>query len=321
MDREDTELFVDGFFVYAAIAGRRNGSMVATTARSRPAAENWSAAWSLDAERDEANVCALAKSMLSDRDAALLLDANLAVQKYSHGGRALLRARPDALVEVVCALECYVNDATQAMDERLIRLEELARVDRASASSLVDHSENPRIAAAARFFEPGALARYAADLGLPTFQIPDYAVSLHRHLRGLTIGKSSVLPIAYERHLDGLAELAQPSFDSGVFECFAPAEDGDGERRLSGKYQLHFHRAGLSWEVITSADGSWPDALAMVGLMNAVAREADSDSRFVFLELDEGDESVMWATTASIERAVADHVLGVRTDFGHEDEA
>jgi hypothetical protein len=314
-----TPLKLDGLFVYAEVTSTPSADGPTPT----PLPERLPVRTLAEAAAaSEGAIVALAESMQkSGRFADLLVDANRAVERFAHGGRALIRARRDALVEVICALETYIEWTDLPIEDRLHRLEELARIDRPSAIALIERAEEPAIASVARFLEPGSFRRYVNELGLPAVEIPDDALHLAPYRLGKMFGKQWSLPIAYEIDMRSLAADAGPFFEGAAFTSVAPRGMGDDQGHGAvDLYRLSIDLRGRRWEALVADKGNRADEPGVVGLLNAVLAELALEGRFLLLAPEEGDVSAVFAKTTSLERAVADHVL-FPYEVSAEDEA
>ncbi|HVK67320.1 MAG TPA: hypothetical protein VM694_22700, partial [Polyangium sp.] len=105
-----------------------------------------------------------------DARRALLANPFLAVRERRDGAREVLAAHPELRGDVLAALTVAVTDETAPYDVRFHALEQLAELDRAYAVAIAEMVEDPGmaplVAPLVKFPEPGALARYAHDVGL-----------------------------------------------------------------------------------------------------------------------------------------------------------
>ncbi|TKC98740.1 hypothetical protein [Polyangium fumosum] len=269
---------------------------------------------------------------------ALLANPFLAVRELRDGAREVLAAHPERRGDVLAALTVVVTDETEQYDVRFHALEQLAELDRAYAVSIAEMVEDPgmapRVAPLVKFPEPGALARYAHDVGL----LPELTDG---GLRALTIenvlGSRTALfakeTDAYPNHYDDvlarLARLVSPVLDDVLFEevphheFFDDDEDEDEDEdedayrpvndpdQLRDAYRLRAFLPDCTYEIVAGDTTDWITVEPALALLNTLCEARGSDLRFVELPTGSQDGCVLAAPARAIQTAVDEGVLVV----------
>lgn len=272
-----------------------------------------------------------------DARRALLANPFLAVRELRDGAREVLAAHPELRGDVLAALTVAATDETEQYHVRFHALEQLAELDRAYAVSIAEMVEDPGmallVAPLVKFPEPGALARYAHDVGL----LPELT---DRELRAVTIenvlGSRTALfakeTDAYPNHYDDvlarLARLVSPVLDDVLFEevphheffdddvsdedededAYRPVNDPD---QLRDAYRLRAFLADCTYEIVAGDTTDWIVVEPVLGLLNTLCEARGSDLRFVELPTGSQDACVLAAPARAIRTAVDDGVLVV----------
>jgi hypothetical protein len=114
--------------------------------------------------------------------------------------------------------------------------------------------------------------------------------------------ETGTFPNEHDVLLRDLAALAGPALRDAVFEQVPPPEpDGEEGNR---PYVLRAYAGGSRYEVQARALDDWYDVEAVVGLLNAVARDRASDVRFLILEPEGQVARVAVGPATALARAV-----------------
>ncbi|MDC3958778.1 hypothetical protein [Polyangium jinanense] len=272
-----------------------------------------------------------------DARRALLANPFLAVRELRDGAREVLAAHPELRGDVLAALTVAVTDETEQYYVRFHALEQLAELDRAYAVAIAEMVEDPRmaplVAPLVKFPEPGALARYAHNVGL----LPELTDG---ELRAVTIenvlGSRTALfaketdeyPNHYDRVLARLARLVSPVLDDVLFEevphheffddddddedddedAYRPVNDPD---QLRDAYRLRAFLPDCTYEIIAGNTTDWITVEPVLGLLNTLCEARGSDLRFVELPTGSQDACVLAAPARAIQTAVDEGILVV----------
>ncbi|MDI1449746.1 hypothetical protein [Polyangium sp. 6x1] len=267
---------------------------------------------------------------------ALLANPFLAVRELRDGAREVLAVHPERRGDVLAALTVVVTDETEQHYVRFHALEQLAELDRAYAVAIAEMVQDPgmapRVAPLVKFPEPGALARYAHDVGL----LPGITDG---ELRAVTIGsvlgsrtalfakETDVYPNHYDDVLARLARLVSPVLDDVLFEevphheFFDDDEDEDDDEdayrpvndpdQLRDAYRLRAFLPDCAYEIVAGDTTDWIAVEPVLGLLNTLCEARGSDLRFVELPTGSQDACVLAAPERAIRTAVDDGVLVV----------
>jgi len=273
---------------------------------------------------------------ISPARAELLADTERAVRTLEGGGEHVLAFRPDALGEVIAALESASADKSLADWRRRDALVQLARIERARALALAETCLDDVVLAPVarpllRFPDLVALVRCLRDAGLPVRRAAEY-----RALKGR--GKWRWLPTEdvletgavamdaswtpHEHAARRLAELAAPLLDDVAFvqiEAWPFPEpyeqiksvlivDPPTPEQLPLVERLRAYDRGEWIEVLVhDPEEGLSSILPALGLLNTLSVRRGSDLRFCALA-GGGDDTcarVLAASGAAIERGVA----------------
>ncbi|MDI1476731.1 hypothetical protein [Polyangium sp. y55x31] len=274
-----------------------------------------------------------------DARRALLANPFRAVRELRDGAREVLAAHPELRGDVLAALTVAVTDETEQYDVRFHALEQLAELDRAYAVAIAEMVEDPRmaplVAPLVKFPEPGALARYAHDIGLLP-EITDgelRAVTIENVLGSRTAlfaKETDAYPNHYDDVLTRLARLVSPVLDDVLFEevphheffdddvsdedddddddAYRPVNDPD---QLRDAYRLRAFLPDCTYEIVAGDTTDWIAVEPVLGLLNTLCEARGSDLRFVELSTGSQDGCVLAAPARAIQTAVDDGVLVV----------
>ncbi len=273
----------------------------------------------------------------------LLYDApTLVATRAPEAALALLHHRPDAFVEVIVALQSYIEQARHArLWDRLCSLDVLARIHKDSAREVVERTDD--LAPLLRFFVPGALADYAERHHLPIVDdgaalaervVLDTAIDVQRVNR-----KPECFPCGGDGVLEELAALT-PALRGAAFEevPHLPSRDDDefdevddvdevpqaeaaADDQLEERYRWRAWWRGERFDVIGGDFSSWLDVARLVGLLNAMLVRSTEPRRFHMVVDDGYTARVLLADPADVTAAVDDGVLSVLVDtVGTKDE-
>jgi hypothetical protein len=251
--------------------------------------------------------------------------------------RSYLKEKPKDRPKILAALErCLAGEPLA--NSRVVRyqqpgcLEHLAVLDRPraveQARNLLNQEDIPeRLLELAetldRYPEAGALQARLAELGLlkkkgvegdrlaaeedPGLAARDILAACGRtHWFDVETGQ---FPNEHDHLLRELAKLVKPDLDGAVFEEIPPRETEDG--REIGPYRLSAYLDGQKVSVAAENLGDWYDVGAVLGLLNTLLRERQSELRFVTLPTGDQTAIVLAGPAKGILRAVDEGLLQI----------
>jgi hypothetical protein len=133
---------------------------------------------------------------------------------------------------------------------------------------------------------------------------------LEQHGRVLTFDtETGQVPNDHDGLLARLADLAGGELEGARFEEIAPPLEDDDEASMP--YRLRAYLGGVRYEVEARNLGDWYDVAAVIGLLNAIARDQAAAARFVTLPTGDQTAAVLAAPEDAIRRALDEGLLSV----------
>lgn len=232
------------------------------------------------------------------------------VRRYDFDALAFVREHPGQRAELREELAECTGDTTYA---EYLCLRQLALIDRALARELAESFD------AGNFLVMRALLRTlrqdtdATTLGARMLEMhlieethPE-AVTPRDHLladgRALQFDtETGIYPNEHDSLLRRLSALAPSAFGEAVF-----AEETGAN--ADGPYQLHAWREGQRWSTEARNLGDWYDVEAVVGMLNSLARSAESSVRWVVLMTEDQTAMVVAAPQDALENALHEGLI------------
>lgn len=236
-----------------------------------------------------------------------------------------MTARPDARDDVLAALQLAITDETEPVYVRVDALRQLAEIDRAHAFDVARLVHDPRLsfvtAPLLTLPEPGALARYAhevgliADLSSSALEAATLTDVLEPHTHTFD-RETDVYPNRYDLLLTSLARLVSPVLDDVLFEEVPHREldlEPDGaegaSEQLADAYRLRALLPDRTYEIVAGDTSDWLSVEPVLGLLNSLCEARNSALRFVELPTGSQQAAVLAAPASAIRRARADGLL------------
>ncbi|MDP2310142.1 MAG: hypothetical protein Q8P18_29260 [Pseudomonadota bacterium] len=242
------------------------------------------------------------------------LDPLPAIRTVQDGAIRYLDAHPDARARVLDLLCAVATGAELAWDHvRVGAFDQLVRLDRSRALTTAGGRDPAllaaRIALLQRFPEPGALEAFLIELDLvsePARAADAVTVVdvLARHGRCVRFDEGRDLsPIPYDALLTRLGAIASPVLDDVVFDMVP------GDPPTDVPYRLRAFAGGRGWEVVIYDEGLGFDRAAVLGILNTICRQLDSEFRFVATPTDFGSIEVCGGDGDALYGAVMEGVM------------
>lgn len=245
---------------------------------------------------------------LSDTERATPSPLAEEVRAYDFDARAYVRENPEQREELREELAECTGDVTYG-EYRCLR--QLALLDRALARELAesfDAGDFTAMRALLRTLREDAdaatLGARLMDMHLIAEPHPDAVTPLDHLLadgRALQFdAETGIYPNEHDSLLRQLSSLA-PS----VLETVTFAEEANAD----APYQLHAWREGQRWSTPARNLGDWYDVDAVVGMLNALARTAESSVRWLVLAGDDQTLTVAAAPTDALRTALSEGLI------------
>lgn len=113
--------------------------------------------------------------------------------------------------------------------------------------------------------------------------------------------ETGMFPNEHDSLLRRLGALAPEAFEGMVF--------GEEVSDMDGPYVLHAWRDGQKWSTTAQNLGDWYDVDAVIGMLNALARSAGSDQRWIAVATDDQTETVVAGPQQGLQTAVDEGLL------------
>jgi hypothetical protein len=249
---------------------------------------------------------------------------------------ALAVGTPDPASENAPTADAQAACAREGGWEGRACLDGLARTDRARAIAVAaeidpsDEAMRASLDVLTRFPVVGGLEARLLELGLvgecaPSAQLRDAPAVLLACARGLSFDpETGTYPVGHDALLAELSFLAPGALDDVVWEEIPPAaassvsiadyvtEDGEliENDEPEGPYALRAYSRGDRFEVPARQLDDWYDLEAVIALVNAVARERESDVRWLLVQPTGGNGATIVAgPEAGLRTAIGEHLL------------
>ena len=239
------------------------------------------------------------------------------VRDYGSDVEAMVKAEPKQRTLIVealaqCALGRNKNDSDIVVARCLTRL---ARIDRARAVQAAQSMPKKRRAhpalselthALERFSAPDALRAHLVELDLIDAQwtapppepltASELLIAAGRSINFDT--ETGTFPNGHDALLADLARLARPALDDVVFEEIPPPDPDD-----TSAYEIRAYAGGQRWSLSAKNLGDWFDLEAVIGLLNQLLVQKNSDVRFAVLPTGDQTATVIAASDDALTQA------------------
>ncbi len=176
------------------------------------------------------------------------------------------------------------------------------------------------------------LVRFASALEVREYLLGLDLISGERGTEGAVTPRAFIMQAGRQYHFDvetgffpnehdslarALIARLMPELKDVVFEEVAPEESADADDEEdeddeeAEDYVLRAYFAGLCHTVYPKNLGDWYDVAAVVGLLNVLARQVESDQRLVMLATGDQNALVLAGREASLTSAIRDGLLVV----------